>query len=141
MTVTIRPATEAELPAVGALIALSFDDLAQNHSLVPDEEARLRVMTGFFTLLTEHAPLYGKVDVIDGDDGGLVAAAVWFDRTQDMPEIRGTTSGWRRWPARGWRTSRRWTRSSTSTTRSSRTGTWPSWPCTRRSRGGAWAAR
>ena len=27
MTATIRPATEAELPAVGALIALSFDDL------------------------------------------------------------------------------------------------------------------
>ncbi|MET0495353.1 MAG: GNAT family N-acetyltransferase [Actinoplanes sp.] len=87
MTVIIRPATEAELPAVGALIALSFDDLVQNHSLVPDEQARLRVMTGFFTLLTEHAPLCGKVDVIDGEDGGLVAAAVWFDRTQDMPEI------------------------------------------------------
>lgn len=87
MTAGIRPATEAELPAVGALIARSFDHLEQNHSLVPDPEARLGVMTGFFTLLTEHAPLCGKVEVIDAADGGLAAAAVWFDRTREMPEI------------------------------------------------------
>ena len=87
MNPVIRPATEAELPAVGALIALSFDHLEQNHSLVPDPAARLRVMGDFFTLLTEHAPLCGKVEVIDGPAGDLVAAAVWFDRTHEMPEI------------------------------------------------------
>jgi ribosomal protein S18 acetylase RimI-like enzyme len=83
----IRPAGEAELPAVGALIALSFDHLEQNHSLVPDPAARLSVMGDFFTLLTEHAPLCGKVDVIDDPAGGLAAAAVWFDRTHEMLEI------------------------------------------------------
>jgi len=87
VTPAIRPATEAELPEVGALIALSFDDLEQNRSLVPDPAARLRVMTDFFTLLTEHAPLCGKVEVIDDPELGLAAAAVWFDRTVDMPEI------------------------------------------------------
>ena len=87
MTPVIRPATEAELPAAGALIALSFDHLEQNRSLVPDPAARLRVMGDFFTLLTEHAPLCGKVEVIDDPAGGLAATAVWFDRTHEMPEI------------------------------------------------------
>jgi ribosomal protein S18 acetylase RimI-like enzyme len=87
MTHVIRPATEAELPAVGAHIALSFDHLEQNRSLVPDPHSRLRIMGEFFTLLTEHAPLCGKVEVIDNPAGGLLAAAVWFDRTQEMPEI------------------------------------------------------
>ena len=87
MTPVIRPAGEAELPAVGALIALSFDDLEQNRSLVPDPQSRLRVMGDFFTLLTEHAPLCGKVEVVDDPAGGLAAAAVWFDRTHEMPEI------------------------------------------------------
>jgi ribosomal protein S18 acetylase RimI-like enzyme len=87
VTPIIRPASEAELPAVGELIALSFDHLEQNASLVPDPAARLRVMTDFFTMLTVHAPLCGKVDVIDDPQGGLAAAAVWFDRTREMPEI------------------------------------------------------
>ena len=88
MNPVIRPATEAELPAVGALIALSFDDLEQNRSLVPDPGSRLRVMGDFFTLLSEHAPVCGKVDVIDDPaGGGLAATAVWFDRTHEMPEI------------------------------------------------------
>ncbi|MEU4217238.1 GNAT family N-acetyltransferase [Actinoplanes sp. NPDC026623] len=87
MTPIVRPAAEAELPAVGKLIALSFDHLEQNASLVPDPAARLRVMGDFFTMLTVHAPLCGKVDVIDDPDGGLAAAAVWFDRTRELPEI------------------------------------------------------
>ena len=87
MTPIIRPASEAELPAVGQLIALSFDHLEQNASLVPDPAARLRVMGDFFTMLTVHAPLCGKVDVIDDPEGGLAAAAVWFDRTGELPEI------------------------------------------------------
>lgn len=88
MIPVIRPATEAELPLVGALIALSFDDLAQNRSLVPDPADRLRVMGDFFTLLAEHAPICGKVEVIDDPaGGGLAATAVWFDRTHEPPEI------------------------------------------------------
>jgi len=43
-------------------------------------------MADFFTLLTEHAHKYGRVDVIDRAGGGLVATAVWFDRSKDMPE-------------------------------------------------------
>jgi len=85
----IRPATPAEIPAVGRLIALSFDHLPQNRSLVPDERDRLRVMGDFFTFLTESAPGSGRVDVIGDAAGGLAATAVWFDRTREMPEIDG----------------------------------------------------
>jgi ribosomal protein S18 acetylase RimI-like enzyme len=82
---TIRSASEAELADVGALISLSFDHLDADAYLVPSPADRLRVMGDFFTLLTEHAYRHGRVDVVDGMDG-LVAAAVWFDRTTDMPE-------------------------------------------------------
>ena len=85
----IRPATPAEIPAVGRLIALSFDHLPQNRSLVPDERDRLRVMGDFFTFLSESAPAGGRVDVIEDVTGGLAATAVWFDRTREMPEIEG----------------------------------------------------
>ncbi|WP_305784730.1 GNAT family N-acetyltransferase [Symbioplanes lichenis] len=78
----IRPAREDEAGAVGALIGRAFDHLPQNRALVPDPAARLRVMTGFFTLMTElAAPPAGRVEVIGGPDGTPVAAAVWFDRT------------------------------------------------------------
>ena len=41
----------------------------------------------YFTILTEHAHKYGRVDVIDNPDGdGLAAAAVWFDYTTDSPD-------------------------------------------------------
>ncbi|MEV4641850.1 GNAT family N-acetyltransferase [Actinoplanes sp. NPDC049548] len=79
----IRSATAAEIPAVGRLIAYSFDHLPQNHSLVPDEGERLTVMSDFFAFLSED----GKADVIEGPHGDLVAAAVWFDRTRELPEI------------------------------------------------------
>jgi ribosomal protein S18 acetylase RimI-like enzyme len=82
----IRPAREDELAAVGYLISYSFDQLAADAYLVPVPDDRLRVLADFFTLLTEHAYKYGKVEVIDREGGGLAAAAVWFDRTQDAPE-------------------------------------------------------
>ncbi|GAB1640387.1 GNAT family N-acetyltransferase [Krasilnikovia sp. MM14-A1259] len=85
MSAAIRPAGEAELAAVGALVALSFDRLEANHYLVPDGADRLRVMGDFFTLYTEHAARHGSVDVVPGADG-IVATAVWFDRTAPMTE-------------------------------------------------------
>ncbi|PRY33119.1 GNAT family N-acetyltransferase [Pseudosporangium ferrugineum] len=83
----IRPAAAGEIPAVGRLIAESFDHLPQNRSLVPDETDRLPVMTDYFTFLSASAPEGGKIDVIEGPSGELVAAAVWFDRTREQPEI------------------------------------------------------
>jgi len=83
----IRPARDQEIPAVGQLISHSFFDLDANAYLVPPLEDRLKVMADFFTLLTEHAQKYGRVDVIDLPDGsGLAATGVWFDYTQDSPE-------------------------------------------------------
>jgi ribosomal protein S18 acetylase RimI-like enzyme len=82
----IRPAREDEIAAVGHLISYSFNDLPQNAYLVPPLDDRIRVMADFFTLYTEHAFTYGRVDVIDDPSGdGLVAAAVWFDNTSEAP--------------------------------------------------------
>lgn len=84
----IRAAREDEIPAIGHLISHSFHKLPQNAYLVPPLDDRLTVMADFFTMYSEHAFSYGRIDVIDNPDGdGLVAAAVWFDNTQDAPEI------------------------------------------------------
>lgn len=83
----IRAARPEEAADVGLLISRSFLHLDANAYLVPPLDDRLPVMADFFTLLTEHAFDHGKVDVIDGAEGaGLVATAVWFDRTGDAPE-------------------------------------------------------
>ncbi|MFC7272530.1 GNAT family N-acetyltransferase [Paractinoplanes rhizophilus] len=83
----IRPARADEIPAVGQLVGLSFLDLPQCAYLVPPLTARLTVTTDYFTMLTEHAHSYGRVDVIDNPDGaGLAATAVWFDYTREAPD-------------------------------------------------------
>jgi ribosomal protein S18 acetylase RimI-like enzyme len=85
----IRPAREDEIPAIGHLIAYSFNQLPQCAYLVPPLDDRLQIMTGFFTLYAEHAYSYGRIDVIDNPSGeGLVGAAVWFDNTSEpvVPE-------------------------------------------------------
>ena len=83
----IRPAREDEIPAVGYLISYAFNDLLADAYLVPPLEDRVNVMADFFTLLTEHAHSYGRIDVIDRPDGsGLAATAVWFDYTQEAPD-------------------------------------------------------
>jgi ribosomal protein S18 acetylase RimI-like enzyme len=84
----VRPATEAEFADVGALIALSFHHLGPDTYLVPDPADRPGVMGRFFALITEHASRYGRIDVVDRE-GELAAAAVWFDRTRDVPEPPG----------------------------------------------------
>ena len=83
----IRPAREEELADVGHLISYAFNDLDANIYLVPPLDDRLPVMADFFTLLTEHAHKYGRVDVIDRPDiGGLAATAVWFDQSKESPD-------------------------------------------------------
>jgi ribosomal protein S18 acetylase RimI-like enzyme len=80
----IRPATATEFADVGALIALAFHHLGPDSFVVPDPADRPRVMSRFFTLMAEHAARYGRVDVVHRGDR-LEAAAVWFDRTWDVP--------------------------------------------------------
>jgi len=82
----IRAAGEAELAEVGRLISYAFNDLDANVYLVPQLDDRLQVMADFFTLLTGHAHKHGRVDVIDRPGGGLAGAAVWFDRSKEMPD-------------------------------------------------------
>jgi ribosomal protein S18 acetylase RimI-like enzyme len=82
----IRPARQDEISEVGLLISHSFFNLDANRYLVPPTDDRLPVMADFFTLLSENAFQYGRVDVIDNPAGeGLAAAAVWFDNTRETP--------------------------------------------------------
>ena len=81
----IRPARPDEIPEVGRLIAVSFNDLAPNAYLVPPLSERVDVMADFFTLMTSYAQAQGRVDVV-ALDSGMVAAAVWFDVTQQPLE-------------------------------------------------------
>lgn len=80
----IRTALDGEVPAVGELIAVSFDDLGPNAYLVPPPAERIPRLADFFTLLSEVAADHGRIDVIDGP-AGLAAAAVWFDYTRPVP--------------------------------------------------------
>jgi hypothetical protein len=81
----IRAARAAEIPDLGHLIAVSFNDLGANVYLVPPLADRVPVLADFFTLLTEVAAEHGRVDVIDGAEGP-VASAVWFDYTYPVLE-------------------------------------------------------
>jgi ribosomal protein S18 acetylase RimI-like enzyme len=82
----IRAARQDEIPAVGRLISHSFFDLDANAYLVPPLDDRLPVLADFFTLYSEHAFTYGRIDVIDNPAGdGYAAVAVWFDNTTEAP--------------------------------------------------------
>ncbi len=84
--ITIRPAdSAADVDAVADLIALSFNHLPACQYLVPKDSDRLLIMRDFFHLLTEHAA-DGNGEVLLTADG--TAAAVWFDRTRELPEPR-----------------------------------------------------
>jgi GNAT superfamily N-acetyltransferase len=83
----IRSARADEIAAIGQLVGLSFLHLDACAYLAPPLDDRLPVTADYFTLLTEHAYKYGRVDAIDSPAGdGIIATAVWFDRTGDMPE-------------------------------------------------------
>jgi hypothetical protein len=82
---TIRRCGTEEINAVGASIALSFNDLPPSAYLVPPLTDRRRVVGDYFTLYAEHALENGRIDVIE-HGGELFAAAVWFDRTRGVPE-------------------------------------------------------
>jgi GNAT superfamily N-acetyltransferase len=86
LTNSVRRAGQDEIDAVGGHIAVSFNDLDANAYLVPPLADRLRVCGDYFALHTQHAVEHGLVDVIESGDR-LLAAAVWFDRTRDIPEI------------------------------------------------------
>lgn len=88
-TPRIRTATAKESTAIGTLIATSFADLDVARWLVDDRAERIRALAGQFSILVEHACAYGTVYTVAGPDGQTIAAAVWLDYTQTVPEPAG----------------------------------------------------
>lgn len=80
--VSIRRAGPDDAASVAALVGTAFVPLKAVSWLLPEPSVRPRVMTADFLILVEHALKYGHVDVA----GEGRAAAVWFDRTAEVPE-------------------------------------------------------
>jgi GNAT superfamily N-acetyltransferase len=80
--ISIRRAGPDDAAEVAALVATAFAPLKAVSWLLPEPSVRPRVMTADFLILVEHALKYGHIDIIDQGQ----AAAVWFDRTAEVPE-------------------------------------------------------
>ncbi|MGH3378432.1 MAG: GNAT family N-acetyltransferase [Actinoallomurus sp.] len=80
--VSIRRAGQEDAAQVAELVATAFAPLAAVSWLLPEPAVRPPIMTADFLILVEHALKYGHIDVIDQGR----AAAVWFDRTAEVPE-------------------------------------------------------
>lgn len=80
--VSIRQAGPEDAAQVAELVATAFAPLAAVSWLLPEPAVRPRIMTADFLILVEHALKYGHIDVTDEGQ----AAAVWFDRTAEVPE-------------------------------------------------------
>jgi ribosomal protein S18 acetylase RimI-like enzyme len=81
-TVSIRSARATEAPALGRLIAVAFSHLPTTKWLVPDDDARVDVLAGQFTMFVEQGIAHG--DVYVAGDG--VGVAVWLP-PGDLPDI------------------------------------------------------
>jgi predicted N-acetyltransferase YhbS len=84
--ISIRRAGPDDAAEVAALVARAFAPLKAVSWLLPEPSVRPRVMTADFLILVEHALKYGHVDIVDQGAGQGQAAAVWFDRTAEVPE-------------------------------------------------------
>jgi GNAT superfamily N-acetyltransferase len=84
-TVPVLPAVAGQAETLGALIATAFGDLAISRWLVGDSAQRLRMQTGQFTMLVEHAIAHGQVHTTTDE----TAVAVWFpnDGQREIPPV------------------------------------------------------
>lgn len=84
--ISIRRAGPEDAVQVAELVGTAFAPLKAVSWLLPEPSVRSRVMAADFLILVEHALKYGHVDVVDQGVGQGLAAAVWFDRTTEVPE-------------------------------------------------------
>lgn len=90
--IKIRRARPDDAAQVAALVGTAFAPLKAVSWLLPEPSVRPRVMAADFLILVEHALKHGHVDLVDQvdqvdqevDQGQ--AAAVWLDRTTEVPE-------------------------------------------------------
>lgn len=85
MRIAVRQAEIDDVDDVADLIARAFQGLAVSQWLAADPADRLTCMRAQFAILIAHAVDHGQVDVMADDTG----AAVWFDRTSQIPEPAG----------------------------------------------------
>jgi GNAT superfamily N-acetyltransferase len=68
------PADAADAGALSQLIADAFHDLPQSHWLIPDQDARRKIMPGYFRIYVEHALANGVVQTTPD----RAAVALWL---------------------------------------------------------------
>lgn len=84
MTVTVAPLT-AQAAQAASLIAGAFSSLEVASWLVPNPEARQRVLAAQFAIIVDHAFRFGAVEVAVGEDGHRDGIAVWLHQTGSDP--------------------------------------------------------
>ncbi|MBL1077054.1 GNAT family N-acetyltransferase [Nocardia sp. 2] len=78
MDLTVRPAQAADIPELGRVLGLAFQDDPIATWLLPDDATRARRNGYMFATLTRHQFLrHGGVEVAVDDAGAMVGAAVW----------------------------------------------------------------
>ncbi|MBF6180753.1 GNAT family N-acetyltransferase [Nocardia otitidiscaviarum] len=78
MQVTVRPATDSDIPELARVLGIAFLDDPVATYFVPDAGVRAdRMALMYATLTRTHFLRYGGVDVVEDDAGTIVGAAVW----------------------------------------------------------------
>ncbi|GAA2470687.1 N-acetyltransferase [Winogradskya humida] len=75
-------ATTNDLDTIAGVLAAAHHDDPVAEWVVPDPRERPRLLHAWYTILVEHALIYGMVDMLADRSG----AAVWLDRTTALPE-------------------------------------------------------
>jgi ribosomal protein S18 acetylase RimI-like enzyme len=80
MTVSVRPATHADVRTLADVLAKAFYDDPPFRWILPDDKTRLRRNRRLFTtVLSVEAMRHGAVDAAaDGESGRILGAAIWF---------------------------------------------------------------
>jgi len=78
-----------DIDALAALATTAMRDLPIAAWLIPDPGWRPAVLTAYLRIHVEHALMFGEIDVIRDEGGGLVGAAVWLHRYRPIPPPAG----------------------------------------------------
>ncbi|WP_433017696.1 GNAT family N-acetyltransferase [Kribbella sp. CA-294648] len=75
---TMRSADDSDHDRLVQLLTTAFSELPPTRWLIPDTNARHRLLPGYVDIWVEHGLANGTVEVATGAAGGLVGMAIWL---------------------------------------------------------------